>query len=108
MDASLGRLAESLGHFAAGLQLRYTMKTTTVALGIFTLALLSHAFGYTYRVGYSRGSAEERLHWLVSHQEDGAWTARENPAHPIFKRRPLNVRPSIGASANSIPATYSP
>jgi hypothetical protein len=34
---------------------------------------------HTYHLGYSRGSAEERLHWLVS-RKDGIWTARENPA----------------------------
>ncbi len=44
------------------------MKTRIVALSVSTVAVLLFAFGYTYRLGYSHGSAEERLHWLLSYQ----------------------------------------
>ena len=81
------------------------MKTRTVAFSILTVTVLSLAFGYAYHLGYSRGSAEERLHWLVSDKE-GVWTTRENPAHPIFKPAKVVVRGV--SSVNSIPVTYSP
>ena len=64
---------------------------------------LSLIFGYAYHLGYSRGSADERLHWLVSYK-DGVWSARENPAHPIFEPSWAVFSPCV----NSVPTNYSP
>jgi hypothetical protein len=80
------------------------MKMKTFLFCILIVVGLSLASGYFYKLGYSRGSANERLHWLVSNR-DGVWTARENPAHPILKSA-IVLRGN--RNVNSIPATYLP
>jgi len=66
------------------------------------LAAFSLAFAATYRLGYSRGGDDERQHWLWTPGKDGAWTVRENPAHPAMP--PVTVRAKQGI-VNSIPVT---
>jgi hypothetical protein len=82
------------------------MRTRKVASGILMVAFLSLAFAYIYHLGYSRGSADERLHWLVRYK-DGVWTAHENPAHPIFGPVTVRSRPGMNP-VNSIPMTAAP
>ena len=86
-------------------QHHHPMKTRTVTLGILAIVVLSLSIRYTYHLGFSRGSADERLHWIVS-IKDGGFTARENPEHPILKGIVSVDRGVPGV--NSIPVTYSP
>jgi hypothetical protein len=78
------------------------MKTRQTILSIATVGILAIAFAYTYHLGYSRGGDDERLHWLWTPGKDGAWTVRENPAHPAMPPAIVRARQGI---ENSIPVT---
>ena len=82
------------------------MKSKIVILSVLTAVVLPLGIGYTYHLGYARGAAEERLHWLVSYR-DGVFTAQENPAHRILKSGTVGLVDS-SVNVNSIPGTSSP
>jgi len=82
------------------------MKTRMAILSILSVVALPLGIGYTYDLGYARGAADERLHWLMSYK-DGIWAARENPAHPILKSGSVGLRDAV-VIVNSIPEKSPP
>ena len=82
------------------------MKTRIVILSVLIVLVLPLGIGYTYHLGYARGAADERLHWLVSYR-DGTWTAQENAAHPFLNNGTFRLSES-DVNVNSIPGTLSP
>jgi hypothetical protein len=82
------------------------MKTKIVILSVLTIVVLPLGIGFTYHLGYARGAADVRLHWLVSYK-DGVFTARENPAHRMLKSGNLGLVDS-SVNVNAISGTSSP